>query len=184
MHRWRGGHPLHLIKNRARARFLTVTVMGWRRRRPSCLSPCRLTQFPRYFPIPSPPPIFLVLGMAWKGTPWRSTDVGCWFDFMAPVCRGAFINTLAWSERACSGASDLWLVTGSCALFRGRGCTPVRGIFRGKFYDGLFDAASSHQLSYRRKEHECSIRQLQLLTRISLHSHSKEDSNAYSFAGE
>ena len=24
------------------------------------------------------------------------------------------------------------------------GCTPVRGIFRGKFYDGLFDAASSH----------------------------------------
>ena len=103
---------------------------------------------------------------------------------MAPVCPGAFINTLAWSERACSGASDLWLVTGSCALFRGRGCTPVRGIFRGKFYDGLFDAASSHQLSNRRKEHECSIRQLQLQTRISLHSHSKEDSNVYSFAGE
>ena len=24
------------------------------------------------------------------------------------------------------------------------GCTPFRGIFRGKFYDGLFDAASSH----------------------------------------
>ena len=62
-----------------RARFFPVTVMGWRRR-PSCLSPCRLTQFPRYFPFPSPLPIFLVLGLAWKGSIHRDDrqlwDVG------------------------------------------------------------------------------------------------------------
>ena len=111
VHRWRGrGSPVTSHKE-PRARFLTVTVMGWRRRRPSCLSPSRLTQFSRYFPIPSPPPILLVLGMAWKGSPWRSTDMGCGFDFMAPICRGAFINTLARSERASVLGSERPLVS-------------------------------------------------------------------------
>ena len=48
------------------------------------------------------------------------------------------------------------------------GCTPVRGIFRGKFYDGLFDAASSHKLSNRRKEYECSIHQLCTITKRNI----------------
>ena len=62
------------------------------------------------------------------------------------------------------------------------GCTPVRGIFRGKFYDGLFDAASSHNsptagrymsaqyvnYNYRQEEYPC------IHSRTSIHLRADE----------
>ena len=89
------------------------------------------------------------------------------------------------SERACSGASGLWLVTGSCALFRGRGSEDARQFaeFSAVNYmtgcltrpphinsptAGRYMSAQYVNYNYRQEEYPC------IHTRTSIHLRANE----------